>query len=282
MRPRLSAAVGESVALNVQFRKNGKPTEPHAVRALRIYKQSVREENLVVEVVFPTPLETDITGEMPYDGLLRRLEDPTASTEGDCGTDLDTQFIDGAFVHDLDLDADLFEAGIYFDVWCFIGDESAFGDVTAGDRDYDDEDLWICQCNKFFVNDADWQVDDFLTTIRMAFEPLDSRFQHPEKRTLEVGLMPMPLYDFDFKKFAPIIPHLDATITFETQNKELLIDAEEMSIGLRQGSFRSNPYVLQYLLDTNRFLKGTYRYRIDVQLPNGETRSSPYFNIAIR
>ena len=100
--------------------------------------------------------------------------------------------------------------------------------------------------------------------------------------------MPLPLYDFDFNVIAPIVPHLTATFTMLTENEELLIDSETMKIGLRQGSFRTNPFVLQFKFDTSQILstgvpllKGTYKYRVQINLPNGETRVSPDFSLQI-
>lgn len=277
MRPRFQAIANDTVALNVQFLKNGVAVEPYAVRSVRIYKQSVRDENLVTTVVFPDPTTTNTDGENVYDNMLRRIRDPKVPDIGQCGTDLSDVFLPGAFILDLFLPIQDFKTGIYFDEWCFIGDEP-----TGTDFDIDDEDNWTCTCNKFFVRDAGWYVDDNLSSVRIGFEALDARFVQPECRTLEVGMMPLPLYDFDVNKMSQLIPSVNATITIETQRYELLVDKAPMIIGLREGSYRTNPYVLRYLLDTSKFLKGTYRYRVDLQLPNGETRSSPYFWLSIR
>ena len=94
-------------------------------------------------------------------------------------------------------------------------------------------------------------------------------------------MMPLPLYDFDFNLVAPIIPQLRATIKIETQNNEILVNDAEMDIGIRQGSYRTNPFTLRYLVNTSDFLKGTYTYRVTVTLPNGETRVSPDFSLQI-
>jgi hypothetical protein len=50
-----------------------------------------------------------------------------------------------------------------------------------------------------------------------------------------------------------------------------------MGIGVRQGSYKSNPFVFKYLLTTSDFLIGTCKYRITVNMPNGETRVSDDF-----
>jgi len=295
-RERLSGAVCDDIALNVQFLNNGSPADPAAICSVKIYKCSVNDENLVTQMVFPEPTDDDfdLSKEYIYDGMLKRCND--TSDPALCGTDKDPEFTPGCFILNLNLCPDVFDSGVYFDVWEFVGtacnscegtdvtDVTDITDITSVTESNicDDDSQLQSQCNKFYVNGRGWFVDDGLKNIRLGFEPLDKRFQQPEKRYLEVGLTPLPLYDYDSDKIRSILPSLSATITVQTGCHELLIDSEPMKIGLRQGSFRSNPYVIKYLFDTNRFLKGTYQYRVDVQLPDGQTRSSPYFTVAIR
>jgi hypothetical protein len=279
MSDRLNASVGGSVALNAAFANNGVPTDPYTIRAVRIYKQSVREENKVLEILVPPPGSTDY--QSVFDSLFQRVQDPTVSETGVCGTDIGPHYLPGAYVLNLNLPCDTFEAGVYFDVWCFVGDLNCYTDQSV--INWDDESMWTCQCNKFFLSSANnWQMDDDLTNIRLGFDPLDSKFIQPEKRMLEVGMMPLPLYDYDYKKLAPLIPALRGKITIETQNCETIVNDADMKIGLRSGSYRSNPYVLKYLLDTSKFFKGTYKYRVSVGLPNGETRVSDNFYFTVR
>ena len=80
-----------------------------------------------------------------------------------------------------------------------------------------------------------------------------------------------------FRSVNPMIPFLKPTITIDTMNCELIVDDAACRIGIRQGSYRSNPYVIQYDLDTSKFLKGTYRYQLKLTLPNGTTRVSRKF-----
>ena len=287
MRTRLSAYTGSTVSLNAQFLQGGVAKDPLAIRAIRIYRGSVCKANLVQEIILPTPDESSTEGEFPYDGALYRTR--ISEDIGPCGTEPNDEFIPGKFTHNLDLCADIYCPGVYYDVWCFIGCEEVAlrrgcgdEDVTIADIDWDDESLWTCQCGKFYVSPCGWSMDDELYNLRLGFEPLDSRFQKPEVRTLEVGLMPLPLYDYNYQKIAPLIPMLEATIDIETQHCETIVFQDPMSTGLRQGSYRSNPYVLRYLVDTNKYLKGTYNYIVTVKLPNGETRSSPKFTLAIR
>ena len=117
--------------------------------------------------------------------------------------------------------------------------------------------------------------------MRFGFEPLDQKFYTPEARPLEVGLMPLPLYDYNFNLVNPMIPFLSPTISIETQHSEMLVDGATCVMGIRQGSNRSNPYVVKYDLDTSNFLKGTYRYWITLSLPDGTTRVSRKFVFSI-
>ena len=93
--------------------------------------------------------------------------------------------------------------------------------------------------------------------------------------------MPMPLYDFNYNLVAPIIPLMTGTITIKTMNNEIMVRDGAMTMGLRQGSYRTNPFVLRYSLDTMDFLIGTYKYRITVTLPDGTTRTSGDFILTI-
>lgn len=306
MRTRLNAISGESVLLNTTFFQAGQPKEPYALKSVKIYRQSVRPENLVMEIpIIGSPgacgTAAGPTEASDYPAPAQRVLVP--GNVGACGTALDTgacgtipaapEYMPGAFTLEAFLPVDTFSTGMYFDVWCFIGSATdidpalCVGSSGTDDGTFDCDapigsDCYTSICNKFFVTAGGWFGDDDLTTFRLGFEPLDTRFQQPEKRTLEVGMMPLPLYDFDYKKIMPLLPFLEGTITIETQSHEILVTEAAMRIGERSGSYRSNPFVLRYLIDTTKFLKGTYQYRVDVKLPNGETRSSPYFSLTIR
>ena len=181
-------------------------------------------------------------------------------------------------------------------MWEFIADDcTATGDGDAGtdgpslaDPCLDDEDLFISQCCQFWLFPDGFFLDCGLEVIRLGFEALDLKLHQPECRTIEVGMMPLPLYDFNFNLLAPIIPLLKAKFFLFTEDNELLIDGEPMTIGLRQGSFRSNPFTLQFKFNSLLIastgcplLKGTYNYQVVVELPNGETRASPRFVLQI-
>ena len=252
---RISGRTGQLINLNATFRRNGVPQDPYALRRIDIYKQSVTDDNLVAQVVFSTP---DVTG-YPAPAIV----DPT---------------MPGVYNVEFLVPED-FSEGIYFDVWKFVGSEPE--DLST--FDFDDESQWICQCNKFWVYCDGWFLDDGLLTPRFAFEPLDKRFRKGEVRNLEVGIMPLPLYDWDRGRFGAMIPQICPYITVETEEGEILEGLEKApcKIGLRQGTYRSNPYVVQCPLDTSAFLKGQYRYRITLELPSGESRISESFRLHI-
>jgi hypothetical protein len=182
---------------------------------------------------------------------------------------------------------------VYYDVWSFLPtnpcdlEEFAGTSTVCEDGHYPDLDadalagLMLKLCSRFWVYPDGWNLQDNLSSIRLGFEPLDQRFSHPEIRPLEVGIMPLPLYQYDYNLVAPILPYLTGTITIETLHREVLVQNAPLEIGLRQGLYRSNPYVLRYLLDTSSFLIGTYRYRVTVMLPDGTKRTSRDFIFTI-
>lgn len=264
---RVSARLGNQVDLNNTFFRNGVPTDPFAIRLVEIYKSSVQQENLIAEFPIVSPLDDN------YPAPLTKPVDTSGNPEA------------GKF----SLLWDIPKSGIpvpdiFFDVWHFIPDDPGVGTDSDGNVNeslLDDEDLWIKCCNEFWIQNDGFFCDSGLENIRIGFEALDIKFTQPEVRTLEVGLMPLPLYDFDFNKIAPIIPQLQGFFTLQTDNCETLIDQEPMRIGLRTGTFRSNPFTMQYTFDTNRVLRGSYQYQVLLQLPNGETRASPFFGLQV-
>lgn len=256
--PRISARRGQIVDLNVTFRRNGVKTNPYAIRRIDLYKTQVLPHNLVATIPLPNP----------SDSLY-----PSPLTQG---TD------EGDFSLLYSIPSDFTVPDVYFDVWYYFADDpcGALGTDSTTDCDLDDDiysSILLSSCSRFWVYPDEWFSDDGLQTVRFGFEPLDQRFHQPEERPLEVGLMPLPLYDYNFNLVNPLIPFLQAKISVETRHKELLVDEETMTIGIRQGSYRSNPWVLKYLLDSTKFLKGTYQYRIKLVLPDGTSRVSRDF-----
>lgn len=256
---RISGRVGNKINLNVDFFRNGVPTNPYAIRLVSIYQKSVEDANLVMEIPFPDPDSSEYPS-------------PAIESETPCAGN-------GSYNLIVDLPCDLPSPSVYFDVWKFIPDINCLEEMTS--IDLDDESLWLSKCNKFWIFPDGWYVDDRLMVPRLGFEPLDVHFRSGETRYMEVGMMPLPLYDYNYNQIMPMIPYLEPTITISTRNCEIIVDSEDMEIGLRQGAYRTNPFVAKYLLDTNRFLKGTYDYQVTLKLPDCQTIVSPKFTITI-
>jgi hypothetical protein len=89
------------------------------------------------------------------------------------------------------------------------------------------------------------------------------------------------LYDYNKKLVDPILPYVSAKINIWTANNEPIIENADMTIKLRQGSYRSNPFVLSYMLNTSTIFIGSYRYRVTVILPDGSTRVSQDFSLDV-
>ena len=258
---RMSGRAGNKINLNMTFYKNGVPTDPYAIRVVRIYRGSVEDAELVIEIPFPDPDSPEYPS-------------PATKTEGPCG-------VDGSYSLIVDLPCDFPVPGVYIDVWHFIPDLNCFEELTSGDPDLDDESLWLEKCGKFWVFPDGWYADDGLLVPDLGFEPLDSQFRYGEKRWLEVGIMPLPLYDYDYCQIMPLIPYLKPTITITHSGCDVIVDNEDMEMGLRQGSYRTNPFVAKYFLDTTRFLRGTYDYQVTLTMPDCQTIVSPKYTFTI-
>jgi len=287
--PRISARRNNVVELDVTFFRGGVPTDPYAIRSVSIYKTQVLPHNLVAQFIllspcdgsYPSPVEK-ATGDIPA---------------GDCGTEAqEGALIPGKFVLNWEVPSDAQAPDVYFDVWsyyptnpCLLAEFEGDTDCVLEDGVYchqnlDSEDLaglLLQNCGKFWVYPDNWVVSDNLSSIRIGFEPMDQKFRQPEVRPLEVGIMPLPLYDYDFNLNVPVIPFFTATITIETMSKEVLVDAVQMEMGIRQGSYRSNPFVFRYMVNTSSFLIGTYKYRVTITLPDGTTRASKDFIMTV-
>jgi hypothetical protein len=282
--PRISGRIGRPIDLNITFYQNGIPTDPYAIIKVQIYRSSVQPENLIAEIpvlppwdpAYPAPVSREL------------VDDVT----GACGTAPDPSgFKPGVFHLFWDVPKTLQTPDIYFDVWTFIptnpGIDISAGGGTVGATDSDelallqDESLWQQCCNEFWLYPDSFYCDSGLQNIRLGFEAIDINLYQPERRTIEVGIMPLPLYDFPYNKIAPIIPQLKAFITISTENCEIIVSRKPMRVGLRQGTYRTNPFVLQYLVDTSQLYKGSYRYRVELELPNGETRASSDFILQV-
>ena len=275
---RISGRAGQVIDLNVTFYRNGIPTDPFAVRRVDIYHTQVLPHNLIAtaaiaaptDPTYPAPLEH---GTIPDLGPAGTIPQPNVSSPGEYH-----------LYYQIPLDFPV--PDVYFDVWNFFADNpcgelGTGGDPSCGIDNPAYANFLLSQCQRFWLYPDQTITETGLETVNFGFEPLNLKFNQPEKRPLEVGIMPLPLYDYDFNLVQPLIPQLVATISIETQSRELLVARAPMTIGLRMGSYRSNPYTLKYHLDTTAFLKGTYQYHVTVTLPDGSTRTSGHFVLCI-
>lgn len=277
--PRISARRGQVVDLNIDFYHAGVLTDPYAIRKVEIYKTQVLPHNLLTTISI-----ADLNSNYPSP-ILREYEDAPL---GECCTEptADLVAIPGKYHLPFAIPADFPVPDVYYDVWYYHATNPCgeYGTEEATGCDIDDTSysaLLLRCCKNFWVYPDEWACSNNLQTIRFGFEPLDQKFYQPEHRPLEIGLMPLPLYDYNYNLVTPMIPFLQPTISIETQYNELLVDQDPCRIGLRQGSYRSNPWVIQYDIDTTKFLKGTYRYFINLKLPTGGSRASRKFIFSV-
>lgn len=277
--PRISARSGQVVDLNVDFLRNGVLTDPFAIRFIEIYKTSIAPHNLLATI--PLALPEDPLYPAP---VCQEMVEPAT---GECCTEPTASSIPvvGKYHLPYSVPTDFPVPDVFFDLWHYFPDDPCGQLGTAGtvcDIDDAQYDVFLLKCcHRFWIYPDEWFCNDGLQTINFGFEPLTQKFHTPEKKPLEVGIMPLPLYDYNFNLVNPLIPFLSPTISIETQNCELLTDSDPARMGIRQGSFRSNPWTIQYDLDTTKFLKGTYRYWIILTLPDGSTRVSRKFIFTI-
>lgn len=274
---RISGKVGQVVDLNVEFYNNGVLADPYAIRKIEIYKTQVLPHNLVATIPILDPCDPNYPQPL--------CQDTIPVEDGPCCTEFtgDTPIV-GKYHMPFAIPSDFESPDVYYDVWYYFPTNPCEGSTAPCDCELDNpayESQLIKCCHRFWVYPNEWFCDDRLQTLRFGFEPLDQKFYKPEARELEVGLMPLPLYDFNYNLVMPIIPYLKPTITIETAANEVIVQDAECRMGIRQGSYRSNPFVIQYLIDTSDFLKGTYQYYIKIALPNGTSRVSKRFNLSI-
>lgn len=260
--PRISGRKGKVVDLNIDFYNNGVLTDPYAIRKIDIYKTQVAPHNLVATIPIVDPYDVDY---------------PSPLCQEYIGTNPEV----GKYHMPFSIPVDFKAPDVYYDVWSYYPVDPCVGTAQCNLDDTDLLPQLLTECHRFWVYPDEWFSADKLQTLRFAFEPLDNKFYTPELRPLEVGIMPLPLYDYNFNLVNPMIPYLKPTISIETRNCELLVDRDPCRIGFRQGAYRSNPYVVQYDIDTNLFLKGTYQYQIALNLPDGSSRVSQKFILSI-
>lgn len=267
--PRISGRQGQPIDLDAAIYQAGVPADPYAIYKVELYKTSPVAYNLVATVPVISPADPDYPAPVQQEVLL----DVDGNIDG---------VVPGKYHLITTIPHEWAAPDVYFDVWYFYPNDPCPGQTYC---DLDDpvvqQQLLTC-CHRFWVYPDDWFCTDALQTLRFGFEPLDQKFRQPEIRPLEIGIMPLPLYDYNYNLATPLIPFLRPTITVTTTNCELLVENDPMTIGLRQGSYRSNPWVCRYLLDTSRYLRGTYKYRITLHLPDGTSRTSDDFIFVIK
>ena len=247
--PRVAGRLGNTVSLNMKTLRNGRLQAPFALRRIDIYRGSIRPANQIDTINFSDPTDTGY---------------PAPAIEG----------ATGCFEVLYDAPEDLVPNEIYFDVWHFVGSD-------PGTANIDDERLWISQTGMFWLYHDTWIIDDELITKRIGFEPLDKKLRRGEIRTIEVAIHPLPKYDYDFNKIAPIIPQLRPTISIRTSHNELIVNNVPCDIGVRQGHHRNSPFVVQCQIDTRTLVRGTHNYIIQVNIDDN-TIASPKFYFTVQ
>lgn len=291
--PRISGRTGNLIDLNVDFYNNGKLDDPFWIQRVEIYRCTVSPENL--EAVIPFASCDDPLYPAPA------CQETLPVDIGQCGTapPPNGEPIPGKYHLPFLIPSDFKAPEVYIDVWYFYPRNPCIGDqypaecppvntVISGtnppcdctDPQYEDQ-LVTC-CHRFWVYPDSWLCNDGLQTINFGFESLNVRFNSPEVKPLEVGLIPLPVYSYNKNLVDPLIPFLKASITIGTQYCDVLVQDAEMDLGFRQGNYRTNPWVVKWNLDTGTFIRGTYWYQIKLTLPDGTTRVSKKFWFEIR
>lgn len=290
--PRISARNGQLVDLNVDFYNNGKLDDPFWIKKVEIYKCNTSPHNLqsIITVIepdnpyYPSPI----------------CQEKMATNDGDCGTeDIQEIYIPGKYHLPFLVPSDFKSPEVYIDVWYYYPKNPCDPDSFPADcppvNDLTDEDITNCDitdpdlehllkscCHRFWVYPDSWFCSDGIQTVEFSYEPLSVRFNYPEKRNLEIGLIPLPIYNHNRKLVESLIPYIKPYITIGTQHCEYIVSDVLVELGFRQGHNCQNPWMIKYLLDTNKFLKGSYWYQIKLELPDGTTRVSNKFWIEIR
>lgn len=290
--PRISGRIGNLIDLNVDFYNNGQLDDPFWIQRVEIYRCSVKPENLQVVIPF-----ADYNDELYPAPACKEV---VIADPGQCGTapPANPTPIPGKYHLPFLIPPDFKAPDVYIDVWYFyprnpclpIAYPNACDPLTAGPPDITNcdpldpifEDQLVTCCHRFWVYPDSWLCSDGLQTVNFGFEPLNVRFNSPEVKPLEVGLIPLPVYSYNKSLVDPLIPFLKASITVGTQYCDTLIQDADMSLGFRQGPYRTNPWVVKWNLDTSTFLRGSYWYQIKLTLPDGTTRVSQKFWFEIR
>lgn len=244
---RIAGRLGRPLNLDVSFLHNGILADPFAIRRIDIYRGSTRPENLVTQIPFSDPDDTNY----PFPAIKMDV---------------------GEFSLKYEVPDDLVPNDVYFDVWHFIPED-------IGLTDLDDESYWVTKNGRFYLFDDVWLADSDLQTIKFAFEPLDRVLTRGEIRPIELAIHPLPLYDHNWNLIIPLIPHLNPTITVHTTKGELIEGLSDVSckLGVRQNANRNSPFVVQCLIDTRTLLRGTYSYFIKMNIRNRVITSNEFY-----
>jgi len=292
--PRISGRTGNLIDLNVDFYNNGKLDDPFWIQRVEIYRCSVSPANLEAVISFADP--TDLIYPAPA------CQETIPVDVGQCGTapPANPTPIPGKYHLPFLIPSDFKAPDVYIDVWYFYPKNPCLGDqypdvcdpsdITSGFQvdplcDPTDPifyDQLVTCCHRFWVYPDSWMCDDKLQTVNFGFEPLNTRFNSPETKPLEVGLIPLPVYSYNKSLVDSLIPFIKGSITVGTQYCDVLVQDAPMDLGFRQGNYRSNPWVVKWNLDTTTFIRGSYWYQVKLTLPDGSTRVSQKFWFEIR
>lgn len=241
--PRVAGRLGNNITLNMAFYHNGTLQSPYAITQIEIFDGQIGPQYKVDTILFPDP---SVTG---Y---------PLSAVET----------APGLFEIQYSVPTTFIPAQAYYDVWYYLPNPTT---STA------DPTLWSRHSGQFWVYDDAWITDSGVTTKRLGFEPLDKKFKRGEITNLEIAVHPLPLYDYEFNKIAPILPQLTPTISVWTVQDELIVSNAPCKMGIRQGRSRNSPFVIQCALDTRTLLVGTYRYIVTVNIDGSIISSDKLF-----
>jgi len=288
LAPRISGRTGQLIDLNVNFFNNGQLSDPFSIDRVEIYRCSVAKQNLVAtipfackdEEIYPAPAYREkVYGEI-----------------GLCGTQppVNGEVRPGIYHLPFKIPKNIPAPEVYIDVWyfhpinpcdCPENFDSPRDALDCNPCDPKWDHLLTRCCHRFWVYPDEWMCNDGLQEVNFGFEPLNVRFNRPETKCLEVGLMPLPLYSYNKNLVDPMIPFLKPSISIGTSSGgacDMLVKDDEMDFGFRQGPHRTNPWVIKYRLETEKFMRGSYWYQTKLNMPDGTSRVSRRFYFEIR
>ena len=266
---RISARVGEVVGLNTTFYNNGVPTNPHRLHSVEIYKCSYNSHNLVAVI----PISDNTLYPAPAEEVFTESADPCNPTSS-----LITRNV-GSYVLPWLVPSDFQSPSVYLDVWKYWGSDPCDDEDEC---DYDDSavlsKLLSC-CSKFWVYPSSWFCDDGTCDVNFAFIQHVRFVNKPDVRNITTHISQLPLYSCNSRLF-DLFPFCTATYSIGTQNCELLVDSQPAEIVAVPNS--GFPFGVRFRLDSSTMLRGSYWYTVTVSLPDGTSRTSEKFFLAIK